>query len=1288
MEVALATAALSVSFKLAASPALKKLLSNASTYLGVDMAHELHELDTTILPQFELLIEAADKGNHRPKLDNWLQEIKEGFYLAEDLLDEHEYNILKRQAKGKDSLPANASSISNTLMRPLRAASTRLSNLSSQNRKLIQHLNELKTTLAKAKDFRQLLCVPAGYDAENRPISSAVVPETTSIPPLKVFGRDKDRDHIIKCLTKTTASSESSTAMYSVLAIVGAGGMGKSTLAQLVYNDNRVKEYFDVTMWVSISRKLDVRRHTREIIESASRGECPRIDNLDTLQRKLTDILQESGKFLLVLDDVWFEPGNQREWDQLFAPLVSQQTGSRVLVTTRQNSFPAALCCEKVCPLENMEDAQFLALFKHHAFSGPEIKNLQLRKRLEDFAEKIAKRLGQSPLAAKIVGSQLKGETNITAWKDALTIQVDKLSEPMRALLWSYDKLDPRLQRCFLYCSLFPKGHKYVIDELVHLWIAEGLVDSCNQSKRVEDIARDYFKEMISVSFFQPFYEKCYVMHDLLHDLAESLSKKDYFRLEDDKVMEIPSTVRHLSVCVGSMKQHKQSICKLHHLRTIICIDPLMDDVGDLFSQILQNLKKLRVLSLSSYNSSKLPESVGELKHLRYLNIIRTLISELPTSLCTLYHLQLLLFSHKVESLPEKLCDLRKLRHIESHDDKIYTLSEEALPQIPNIGMLTSLQQLREFSVQNKNGHELQQLGDMNQIRGSLSVTNIENGTGKDQALESKLHQKIHLGSLRLVWGSKNKTNAEGSLHFEILEGVMPPPQLENLEIDGYRSSKHPGWLLDGSYFENLESLSFVNCSALERLPSNTELYRNCSSLVLRDVPKLKKLPCLPPCLKTLLVHKCPLLVFSSNDALEHDDKTENFMRTNHLASQLGLIWELDLGSNIRRLLSQEHSFLKQLMIFMHVDVAHVQKLENAIEREEDEVLVKEDVIMACILCHEQRMRLIYGRTIGLPLVPPSGLCELELSSCSITDGALAVCLDGLASLKRLVLVEIMTLTTLPSEEVLQHLTKLDSLFIVDSWCLRSLGGLRAATSLSEVGLGSCPCLEFARGSERLPLSLKKLSIENCVLAADFLCTDWPQMEYISINNCRSPASLFVVGSLTSVHALILHNLPDLCTLEGLSIQEFDLVQLVDVPKLIPECISQLRVKHILQVSSSALLNNMLSAEGFTVPTSLSLDKCKEPFISLDESLNFTSVRTLTFSDCQMNSLPTNLKRFPNLRNLLIICCRNISCLPDLPSSLQQICIWDCSELLKESCRAPDGESWPKIAHIRWKNIR
>nr|UBY07164.1 NBS-LRR disease resistance protein [Dasypyrum villosum] len=1218
-----------------ASPILKKLLADASTYLGVDMASELHELETTIMPQFELMIEAADKGNHRTKLDKWIQDLKQAFFKAEDLLDDHEYSRLERKAKsGKDPLPPH-SSTSSTLLKPLHAASNRLSNLSSNNRKLIRQLKELKAILAKSKEFRDLLCLPAGNTTEGPAVQAAVVPLVTSIPPPKVIGRDKDRDNIINLLTKPVGV-EANSAICSGLAIVGAGGMGKSTLAQYVYNDKRVQEHFDVKMWVCISRKLDVERHTREIIESVVE------------------------KFLLVLDDVWFEEsGNEMEWEQLLRPLVSEQTGSKVLVTSRSNILPASLYCNKIVPLENMGDAEFLALFKNHAFSGEEIRDSSLSEKLEVIAEKLANRLGRSPLAAKTVGLQLSRKKDIISWKDAL--KMDNLSDPRGALLWSYHKLDPRLQRCFLYCSLFPKGYRYFYHrELVHLWTAEGFIDSCNnENKRVEDIGNDCFSEMVSISFFQPVYERgdtYYVMHDLIHDLAESLSKEHCFRLEDEKVADIPCTVRHLSVRVESMIQHKQSICK-QHLRTIICIDPVKDDVSDVFTQILRN-SKLRVLYLSFYNSSKLPESVDKLKHLRYLNIIDTSISELPRSLCTLYHLQFLKFSHNVESLPDKLCNLSKLWYVEGHNVYlVYDPYKYGPPQIPNIGKLTLLQQLSNFSVQKQKGYELWQLRDMNDLGGFLNVRNLENVNAKDEALESNLHRKTHLESLHLGWSYMDDINVEDSLHLEILEGLMPPPRLRGLTIEGYRSAKYPGWFLQDSYFENLETFVLVNCTVLEGLPTNAELFGNCCSLRLQNVPNLKILPCLPEGLKKLSIAECPLLIFVSSDEPEQHDQLEIIMNIYQLVSNLSLISSEGSVSKTSDIIASEFSSLKQLMVSMDADMSRVENIRSVIEREE---FVTEDGINAWMCCHKERMGLIYGRSVGLPLVLPSELTQLNLSSCSITDGAFAVCLNGLTSLEILCLTEIMTLTTLPSQEILQHLTNLYCLSIRSCWYL-------------------------ARGADEMPSSLTRLIISWCVVGANFFRSGLPHLRDLDMVGCGSLASLSI-GHLTSLASLELVDLPDLCFIEGLSSLQLHSVCLKDVPKLNAKCISQFRVQKLLSVSSPVILNHMLSAKGFTVPESLRLADFREPSVSFEESANFSTLRHLILSNCEMRSLPRNLKCLSSLTKLGVHWCPNISSLPDLPSSLQYISVLNC-ELLKESCQAPDGESWPKIANIRWKEF-
>ena len=137
------------------------------------------------------------------------------------------------------------------------------------------------------------------------------------------YGRDDDKQIIIEWLL-----SEKYKNPLSLISIVGMGGLGKTTLAQLVYNDRRVMDGFNLKVWVCVSEEFDVMRVTRMIYEAVT-GSKDDTNDLNMLQTKLKQQLTQK-RFLLVLDDVWNE--NYMLWETLQLPCNHGALGSKILL--------------------------------------------------------------------------------------------------------------------------------------------------------------------------------------------------------------------------------------------------------------------------------------------------------------------------------------------------------------------------------------------------------------------------------------------------------------------------------------------------------------------------------------------------------------------------------------------------------------------------------------------------------------------------------------------------------------------------------------------------------------------------------------------------------------------------------------------------------------------------------------------------------------------------------------------------------------------------------------------
>ncbi|XP_072965926.1 putative disease resistance protein RGA4 [Typha angustifolia] len=1086
--------------KLVASPIISGLLKEGFSYLGIDVSTNLQDLETTILPQFQLVIEATERSSeHKSKLEQWLRKLKNALYEAEDVIDLYKYQLLEEKVSD-----LNTHSALKSLKKVALKVNTGLSILSPQKIKLRKSLNKLEMIAGEAKTFRELLGMRIGdgtttHDLENRQQPNV----TTSIPPSKVFGRDKERDEIINEYFLDQSEASEVGKSYSVVSITGIGGAGKSTLAQLVYNDQRVINHFDIKMWICVSRKLDVFRHTREMVESASKNECSRFENLDVLQNKLIDLIK-SKKVLLVLDDVWYDKTvNEAEWENLLAPLVNVgKKGSKILVTTRTQNLPVALHPRYSMSLRDLEENVIISLFMHHAFGGANLSDIHLQKELEGIGKQIVQKLHGSPLAVKAVSGQLSRRLEAKFWK--ATLDRDNLHDTQQALLWSYRHLDAPVQHCFSYFSLFPKGRNFKAEEIVHLWMAEGFINSSKDSRRMEDVGMDYFNELVSGSFLQlgKFNAKFY-MHDLFHDLAERTSKEDCLRIEDNRVKEIPPTVLRLYISGEGMKENCISFDKLGNLRTLIIYGELDISVADHLTATVMKCKKLRILKLFYSNIKTLPKSIGDLKHLRYLFVDRTDAIESSVSLGKLYHLQVLTSHHS--SLPRSLNNLINLRHVNGRNG--------ALTAVPDIGRLTSLQTLELFDVKKEKGYDIGQLKNMNELHGSLTISSLENIESKEKAVEANLKDKEHLESLRLIWKNNNESDSRRDLDREVLESLQPHPNLINFSVEGYRSPSCPNWLLRRGCLQNLRSVEFKNCTSLEVLPPMRELFPHCQELRIWDLPNIRKIPLFSESLKELWITRCSSLVFMSKEEVEKrsadifggKEKIELILPSLLLSLT---IWYCDITDaalsrsleKLTHLKSLELTGIETITIFPSVEILHHMVALTQLHiaycphlkslRGLHVLPSLENLGIDACPCLELEM-MMPGEDAGRSILPPS-LRVLVIRRCARLK-SFVVAAGDLPNLATLHVRDCPSLASLS----LSRLTALTYLEIMECPELSSMSS-NLPESLEEVNLRRCPSISSL---PHLPKSLTRIGIFGCPALQERCRSpdgeDWPKIASI-----------------------------------------------------------------------------------------------------------------------------------------------------------------------------------------------
>ncbi|KAL5543752.1 hypothetical protein UlMin_007536 [Ulmus minor] len=1170
-----------------------------------------------------LMDDAEEKRIHDKRVEEWLTELKDVVFKAGEVVDKIETEALRLKMEGGQSTSLFSTHVKSELEEIL-----------SSLKFLLERKEELGLQVAgtnRSSDVRTRL--------SERP--------TPFVHESDFCGREGIKETIMQSLRSAEVGGDK----VSVIPVIGAGGLGKTTLVQIIYDHPAVKQLFgEVRAWVTVSTEFDLSAITKVIIRKVSSSS--RI-NGDENQKELLDKLRDAltgKKFLLVLDDVWSEK-HRVKWESLKSCFKSGESGSKIIVTTRSRKVALIMAPNQQHHLlEELPEKDCLKLFAQTVFGDDEDSDAY--PDLQEIGKKIVHKCKGNPLSVRSVGGILCGERNPEKWEKILESSLWELlqedNEDIIPSLWlSYLYLPSEVKPCFAYCSIFAKDYEFQKEVVVQLWMAEGFLknEAGKRGITMEEVGKRYFEELISRSLFQRSKEwyrgEGFIMHDLVHDLAMNVSEEFCFCLEGEKnLRDLSCKTRYLS-CNMQIQDVKKSedLSKARRLHSFVGLDGSTEIGGDILKLLEESAMKggcLRVLSLPSvYITKSLPDSIGNLKHLRYLNLSETEVGKLPDSVGTLYNLQTLLLSScfKLTQLPSTMGRLINLRHLDTRDSPL----EEMPPHMCN---LTKLQTLSDFVV-GKRGSSIRDLGALHDLNGELRISGLQN---VDDVLKGNLEDKKNLSKLVLEWEGQTDDSIKDRT---VLDALQPHTNLKELVISNYGGTSFPDWVGD-SLFLRIERMHLNGCQdcfslpSLGKLPSLKELkmkgfhlletigdgfygndspFKSLKVLHFEDMPEWKRWSVVEvPRLERLTLMGCPKLVGGLPNCNTirtlHVDKCKNF----------------DFPGNQCRYPSLERLYIKESCGSMKsFPLNHFPKL-NTLHLKELKCLVE-----------------LIGESHKLKWLFIEECPKLEFTGNS-----------RYGSLENLMIKKCEALKSIP----LDYFPKLIRFTLEELECLIELTG-DSPDELEELSIIKCPKLEFT-GNGRYG-SLENLKIKKCEALKSIPLDYFPKLNKLDLKELECLIEL-TGYSPDELKEFSIMKCPKL---EFLGNSHYGSLENLKIGKC--EALKSIPLDYFPKLNRFNLWNcqNFESFRFAEEPPLVleSLSLCKLPkFVSFPEGgLPAPSLKAFRIEECEnLRSLPQQMHGLlPSLNNLRVVNCGEIESWPEggLPSNLESLEIWGCKKL-------------------------